>query len=43
VTHRDYVTHAWTDRPVKEVLVKMASQPGLTRFASYGTETTSSR
>jgi hypothetical protein len=43
VTHRDYVTHAWTDRPVKEVLAKMASQPGLTRFASYGTETTSSR
>jgi hypothetical protein len=43
VTHRDYVTHAWTDRPGKEVLAKMASQPGLTRFASYGTETTSSR
>jgi hypothetical protein len=43
VTHRDYVTHAWTDRPVKEVLFKMASQPGLTRFASYGAETTSSR
>ena len=43
VTHRDYVTHAWTDRPVKEVLVKMASQPALTRFASYGPETTSSR
>jgi hypothetical protein len=43
VTHRDYVTHAWTDRPLKEVLVKMASQPGLTRFASYGAETTSSR
>jgi hypothetical protein len=43
VTHRDYVTHARTDRPVKEVLAKMASQPGLTRFASYGTETTSSR
>ena len=43
VTHRDYVTHAWTDRPVKEVLIKMASQPALTRFASYGAETTSSR
>jgi len=43
VTHRDYVTHAWTDRPVREVLVKMASQPALTRFASYGPETTSSR
>ena len=24
VTHRDYVTHAWTENPVKEVLVKMA-------------------
>ena len=43
VTHRDYVTHAWTDRPVKEVLVKMASQPSLTRIASSGAETTSSR
>jgi hypothetical protein len=27
VTHRDYVTHAWTDNPVKEVLVKMAAAP----------------
>ncbi len=34
VTHRDYVTHAWTDNPVKEVLVKMAATPALTRFAS---------
>ena len=25
VTHRDYVTHAWTENPVKEVLVKMAA------------------
>ena len=25
VTHRDYVTHAWTDDPLKEVLVKMAA------------------
>ena len=31
VTHRDYVTQAWTENPVKEVLVKMA--PALTRFA----------
>ena len=38
VTHRDYVTHAWTDRPLKEVLVKMASTPALTRIASTGTE-----
>jgi hypothetical protein len=33
VTHRDYVTHAWTDNPVKEVLVKMAASPALTRVA----------
>lgn len=34
VTHRDYVTHAWTDHPVKEVLVKMAATPALTRVAA---------
>ena len=34
VRHRDYVTHAWTDDPVKEVLVKMASTPALTRVAA---------
>ena len=34
VTHRDYVTHAWTDNPVKEVLVKMAATPALTRVAA---------
>ncbi len=43
VTHRDYVTHAWTNRPVKEVLAKMATQPSLTRLASYGAEPSSSR
>ena len=32
VTHRDYVTHAWTENPVKEVLLKMA--PALTRMAA---------
>jgi len=32
VTHRDYVTHAWTENPVKEVLLKMA--PALTRVAA---------
>ncbi len=32
ITHRDYVTHAWTDNPVQEVLMKMA--PGLTRLAA---------
>jgi hypothetical protein len=34
VTHRDYVTHAWTQNPVKEVLVKMAATPALTRVAT---------
>jgi hypothetical protein len=34
VNHRDYVTHAWTDNPVKEVLVKMAEAPALTRVAA---------
>jgi hypothetical protein len=43
VTHRDYVTHAWTDRPVREVLVKMASTPSLTRVAASSANTSSSR
>jgi hypothetical protein len=30
VMHRGYVTHAWTENPVKEVLVKMAATPGFT-------------
>jgi hypothetical protein len=34
VTHRDYVTHAWTENPIKEVLVKMAATPALTRVAA---------
>ena len=34
VTHRDYVTQAWTEHPVKDVLVKMAATPALTRVAS---------
>jgi hypothetical protein len=34
VTHRDYVTRAWTSNPVKEVLVKMAATPALTRVAT---------
>jgi hypothetical protein len=29
ITHRNYVTHAWTENPVKEVLVKMASTPSM--------------
>jgi hypothetical protein len=32
VTHRSYVTQAWTEHPVKDVLLKMAAQP--TRVAS---------
>ena len=34
VTHRDYVTQAWTEHPVKDVLVKMAATPALTRVAA---------
>ena len=34
ITHRDYVTHAWTENPVKEVLVKMASTPSMRVAAS---------
>ena len=34
VTHRDYVTHAWTENPVKDVLVKMAATPAFTRVAT---------
>jgi hypothetical protein len=34
VTHRDYVTQAWTEHPVKDVLGKMAAMPALARVAS---------
>jgi hypothetical protein len=34
VRHRDYVTHAWTENPVREVLAKMAATPALTRVAA---------
>ncbi|MFZ2160396.1 MAG: alpha/beta hydrolase [Bradyrhizobium sp.] len=34
VTHRDYVTRAWTENPVKDVLIKMAATPALTRVAT---------
>jgi hypothetical protein len=34
VTHRDYVTHAWTENPVKDVLLKMAATPALKRVAA---------
>jgi hypothetical protein len=39
VTHRDYVTHAWTENPVREVLVKMAATPALTRIAASASST----
>ena len=29
-----YVTQAWTENPIKEVLVKMGASPALTRLAS---------
>jgi len=41
VTHRDYVTHAWTDNPLKEVLVKMAATPALTRVAASASSSAS--
>jgi hypothetical protein len=34
ITHRDYVTRAWTENPVKEVLVKMAATPSMRVAAS---------
>jgi hypothetical protein len=34
ITHRDYVTHAWTQYPIREVLEKMAASPALTRVAA---------
>jgi hypothetical protein len=34
ITHRSYVTQAWTELPIKQVLVKMAATPALTRVAS---------
>ena len=37
VTHRDYVTHAWTRNPVEEVLSKMAATPALARVAASST------
>lgn len=43
VTHRDYVTRAWTDKPVREVLAKMGSTPALTRLAASGADTSINR
>jgi hypothetical protein len=42
ITHRDYVTRAWTEEPVREVLAKMAATPALTRVAA-NTPTSASR
>jgi len=34
ITHRSYVTQAWTELPIRNVLTKMAAAPSLTRMAS---------
>jgi hypothetical protein len=34
VTHRDYVTHAWTEKPIKELLVRMAAASSMRMAAS---------
>ncbi len=43
ITHRDYVTRAWTRNPVKDILVKMAATPtmALTRVAATTSSSTS--
>lgn len=38
ITHRSYVTQAWTEYPIKEVLTKMAATPSL-RVASVSAQT----
>jgi hypothetical protein len=38
VTHRDYVTHAWTKNPIEQVLVKMAA-PSMRVAASTSSST----
>jgi hypothetical protein len=40
VTHRDYVTQAWTENPLQQVLVKMAATPALTRVAASAPSST---
>jgi hypothetical protein len=35
ITHRDYVTRAWTQNPIKDVLLKMAATPAM-RLAATG-------
>jgi len=39
ITHRDYVTRAWTKNPIEEVLVKMATSN--TRIAASSTASSS--
>ena len=36
ITHRNYVTQAWTQDPVKDILVKMAAAQSATRIATSG-------
>ena len=43
VTHRSYVTQAWTEHPVKDVLIKMATAPASARYASAPTAASTSR
>ena len=43
VRHRDYVTHAWSDEPIRKVLAKMSLTPALTRYAASGSGTPISR
>jgi hypothetical protein len=42
ITHRDYVTQAWTKNPVKDVLIRMAQGQRLTRIAA-GVSSSASR
>lgn len=41
VTHRDYVTQAWTRNPIKEVLVKMAAGDAAPRIAARASSSVS--
>jgi hypothetical protein len=40
-SHRGYVTYAWTENPLKDVLVKIAATPALTRIATTGSSSAS--
>ena len=43
ITHRSYVTQAWTEHPLKDVLVKMAAAPSSARYASAPSTDSASR